>query len=99
MCIRDSAEEERRAAGRGDALDRVHRARRDQVGEVARLAMLFLALPEVVRAARVAVGEVVDATRHRPEELVVTGAQRPERRRIAEVPLADERGAVAVALA
>jgi hypothetical protein len=37
------AEEERRAAGFGEALDRLDRAGRDQVGEVALLSMLGLA--------------------------------------------------------
>ena len=89
------AEEERRRVGRGDALDEVDGAARDEVGEIALLAMLGLALPQVVRAARVAMAEVVDAARHRPEELVVARAQRAERGRIAEVPLAGERRAVA----
>ena len=94
QCGAVQAEEERLAARR-DAIDPVDRAARDQVGEIAVFAVRLFARPEVVPAARIAVGEVVDAARHRPEERLVARAQRTERGRIAEVPLADQRGPVA----
>src|SRR5262245_19217928 len=56
---------------------------------------LRLALDEVVHAAPVAVAEVVDAPAERAEELLVAALERAEVRRIAEVPLAGQRGGVA----
>ena len=42
--------------------------------------------------------EVVDPARHRAEELLVARLERAEGRRIAQVPFADQRGAIAIAL-
>ena len=77
------------------ALDVIERARADQVGEIADAVHLGLSLPQVVHAGGVAVREVVQASAHRAEEFLVAALERPEVRRVAQVPLADQRGGVA----
>src|SRR5687768_6327601 len=67
----------------------------EQVSEIAIFMLGVFAEPQVMAAVGRAMREVVDTARHRPEELLVSRAERSERRRVAEVPLADERGAVA----
>ena len=84
--------------GRRRLAQPVHGAVGDQVGQVAVLVVLVLAHPQVVRAAAVAVAEVVHPARHRAEEAAVARAQRAEVRRVAQMPLADQGGAVAGAL-
>ena len=75
--------------------DEVHRAIGDEVGEIAGLVNLRLALAQVVDAGRIAVREIVDAAAHHAEEFLVAALQRAEVRREAQVPLAREGGRVA----
>jgi hypothetical protein len=89
------AEQEGPAAGVGGAIVHIGGgALRQQIGEVALFVPLCLVGIQVVAAVVAAVGEVVDPAGHRPEEGVVTRFQRAEGRRVAQVPLADQRRVV-----
>src|SRR5437870_800057 len=81
--------------GAGRAGYEVDRALAQQIGQIAVAVYLPIILEQVMRAEAVMVGEVVDAARQRPEMLVVSAPQRPEGRREAEMPLADQCRAVA----
>src|SRR5690348_15452540 len=75
-------------------LDVLDRARGEEIGCVAFDAALDVALVEIVHAALVAMAEVVDRAAHRAEEPFVTALARTEMRRVAEMPLPNERGRV-----
>ena len=89
------AQQERLAIGR--ALAHVgDRMVAQQVGEVAAVAVELLAvLHQVVVAFAVEMAEVADAAGERPDVLLVAALERPEMRRVAQMPLADQGGAVA----
>ena len=91
------AQEEWRAAARatGHAAHKVQAVVGDQVGEVAALLLLGVVQVQVVLAGGAAVREVVHPARHGAKELVIARTQRAERGRIAQVPLAHQRRAVA----
>src|SRR5262249_38474429 len=87
--------EQERLFGSGATRDEFDGAVAQQIGEIAVAVHLGAVLEQVVRAEAVLMREVVDATRQRAEMLVVAALQRPERRRKAEMPFADQRRAVA----
>jgi hypothetical protein len=66
-----------------------------QFGQVAVAGPFGRPFVQIVPAGRIGMGEIVDAAAHRPKELFVSRSQRTEGRRVAQVPLADQRGAVA----
>ena len=76
------------------ASDELDRPLGDEVREVALPEHLGVVFVQVVVACGIAVSEVVHAARERAEELLVAALQRPEVRRIAEMPLAHECGGV-----
>ena len=85
-------EEERALALSPDELDRPVGK---QVREIALPVHLGLVFVQVVVARGVAVSEVIHAARERAEELLVAALQWPEVGRVAEMPLAHERGGIA----
>ena len=82
----------------GDDVPDVHRqpdrVAREQVRQVACFRMLRLSLVEVVVALAGAMREVIHGPREDAEEVVIPGAQRSVRRRVAQVPRADQRGGI-----
>ncbi|MCY1370077.1 hypothetical protein D9M69_571520 [compost metagenome] len=91
------AQEKGRAAARlGRArLHVFHRLVREHVRQVAHFLVRLVIDVEVVVAAGRAVGEVVHPAGHDAEKFFVARAQRAEVRRVAQVPFADQRRAVA----
>src|SRR5581483_12260262 len=71
-------------------------ALRQEIGEIALAMDLGVVLEKIVDAETVLVGVVVDAAGERPEMLVVAALERAEVRLEAEMPLADQRRAVAL---
>ena len=89
--------QKQRLTGGAHAFDKVDRVVSDQVGQVARLALLLVAQVQVMLAGGVAVCEIVDPARHRPKELVVATFQGAEVGWVAQMPLAHQRRVVASA--
>ena len=87
--------QEERGIALAHAVDEIHAALRQQIGQIAFVVVLFLAHPQVMLARAAQMGEIVHAARHGAEVFLVTRAQRAEVGRVAQMPFADQRGAVA----
>ena len=80
------------------AVDKVHAALGQQVGQIAFVVMLLFAHPQIVLARAAQMGEVIHAARHGAEVLLVARTQRAEVGRVAQMPFAYQCRAVARAL-
>ncbi len=80
--------EQERPPVHGEAVDQADGVLADQVGEIARLGRAAVVVPEVGRL--LGVLEVVEAAAVEAPEVIIAALQRPELRRRAQVPLADQ---------
>ena len=82
-------------AGLGVAVDHLHGVAAEQVGGVAGLRHRLVVVPEIRGAGAAGVQVVVDGAAAIAVEMVIAAFQRAEIGQVAEVPLADQGGAVA----
>ncbi len=85
-----------RCAGR-HAVHKVHGLVGNQIGQVAVFVLFFFVGVQIVRAVVAGVAEVVHPARHGAKEFFITRLQGAEVGRVAQVPFAHQRGAVAAA--
>src|SRR5207253_5520560 len=96
-CIEVEADQER-LAGIRIRIYPVDRAGAELVGEIADLMDLDILVPQIMPLKRVDVREIVHGGRSETEEVIITALQRTKFQQSAQMPLADQAGAVACPL-
>ena len=86
--------QQKRAAGFRIAIDNVHGAAAQQVGEIAHLMDGHVVVPQIILVL-IGVGVVIHRSATQPVEVIVSALQRAVLRELTQMPLTNQRGAVA----